>query len=156
MDTELTMLIARGRGWQRLQRWPGVVILAAGLWSVLFGELWGLAFVAVGFWGTAENWRGVRVTGDRLVAQGRVSRRTIPLDRIRQVALDPSRTLWVQPVHGRTVQLPMAEQRVDREGGVEDIRDRLRELAREAGADLLPLPEDPQRPPRPTTPFFGW
>lgn len=156
MDPELTTLIARSRGWQRTQRWPGVVILALGLWSLVLGDPWGLAFAAVGFWGTAEFWRGIRVTGDTLHAQGRLSRRTVPLARVRQVALSRTRTLWVQPVEGRTLVLPMAEARVDQEGSVEDVRDRLRELAGLAGADLEPSPEGPQHPPRPATPFFGW
>ena len=156
MDTELTTLMAHARGWQRMQRWPGLVILLVGLWSLLYLEPWGLVFVLVGFWGTAEFWRGVRVTGDVLRAQGRITRRLLPLDRIRQVALAPGRTLWVRPSDGRTVLLPMAEVRVDREGSVEDVRDRLRELATEAGADLEPRLEAPQQPPRPATLVFGW
>lgn len=156
MDTELTTLIARPRGWQRMQRWPGVVILVVGLWSLLYAEPWGLAFAALGLWGTSEIWRGIRVTGDTLHMQGRVLRRTLPLSRIRQVGLAPSRTLWVQPDEGRTLLLHMAESRTDRPGRVGDVHDRLRELATDAGADLEPELPDRTRPPRPTTPFFGW
>lgn len=156
MDTELTTLIVRPRGWQRLQRWPGVLILGLGVWSLLYGELWGLAFLALGLWGTSEIWRGIRVTGDILYMQGRVLRRTLPLSRIRQVGIAPSRMLWVQPVEGRTLTLSMAEVRTDRPGSLVDAQERLRELATAAGADLEPPLEEPTKPPRPTTTFFGW
>jgi hypothetical protein len=156
VDTELTTLIARPRGWQRLQRWPGMLILVVGVWSLLFGEVWGLAFAALGLWGTSEIWRGIRVTGDTLYMQGRVLRRTLPLTRIRQVGVGRSRNLWVQPTEGRTLLLHMAETRTDRTGSINDVHDRLRELAAGAGADLAPALDEPTKPPRPTTPFFGW
>lgn len=157
MDDELTTLIAKPRGFSRVQRWPGAVLLALGLWSFVFGfEPSSLVFVAVGFWGTAEFWRGLRVTGDRLIAQGRVSRRTLPLAEVRQVGWSPSRTIWVQPRKGRTLLLHMAESRIDQPGRELEIIERLRELATGAGAELGPELDDAQRPPRPTTPFFGW
>ena len=156
MEQELTTLIARARGWQRAQRYPGLLILLAGLWALMFGDLWGLAFIPIGFWGAAEFWRGIRVTGDTLYAQGRLTWRTLPLGQIRQVGVTPSRTIWVQPVAGRTLVLPMAEKRTDREGSVQDLHDRLRELAGQAGADLEPELEERREPPRPATPFFGW
>jgi hypothetical protein len=156
VDTELTTLMAQSRGWQQLQRWPGACLLGVGLWSLVFADPWGFALVAVGFWGTAEFWRGVRVTGDTFYAQGRISRRTLPLDRIRQVGIGSARTLWVQPVSGRTLVLPMAETRVDKPGSVEDVHDRLRELAEQAGADLAPAEAERRHPPRPATLFFGW
>lgn len=156
-DTELTTLVAKPRSWQRIQRWPGVFLLAIGLWSGLVGqEPAALAFVGIGFWGTAELWRGIRVTGDRLVAQGRLRRRTVPLADILQVSQSPSRTVWVQARGMRTVVLHMAETRIDRPGSLPEIADRLRELAAEAGAPLDPPLENPQHPPRPATPFFGW
>lgn len=153
---ELTTLIARPRGWQRTQRWPGALLLAIGLWAGFTGEPAALAFIAIGFWGTAEFWRGVRVTGDRLIAQGRLRRRTIPLADFLQVGQSPSRTVWVQARGMRTVVLHMAETRVDEPGTLVEIHDRLRELAAEAGATLDPPLEAPQHPPRPATPFFGW
>lgn len=154
---ELTTLIARPRAWQRTQRWPGVLLLAIGLWAGLVGgEPAALAFIAVGFWGTAEFWRGIRVTGDRLIAQGRLRRRTIPLADILQVGQSPSRTVWVQARGMRTVVLHMAEKRIDEPGSLVEIHDRLRELADEAGATLDPPLEGPLHPPRPATPFFGW
>jgi len=157
MDPDLTTLIAKPRPWQRVQRWPGAFLLALGLWSALVGrEPAGLAFVAVGFWGTAEFWRGVRVSGDRMIAQGRLRRITVPLADFLQVGQSPSRTVWVQAKGVRTLALHMAESRVDVEGSLGDIRDRLRELAEEAGATLDPPLETLQHPPRPATPFFGW
>lgn len=157
IDPELTTLIAKPRRWQRVQRWPGVLLLGAGLWSVVFGlEIVSLGFIAVGFWGTAEFWRGIRVTGDRLIAQGRASRRTVPLAEILQVGSSPSKAVWVQAKGRRTLVLHMAEVRPGMPGSIVDIRDRLRELAEEAGADLDAAPEGPQRAPRPATPFFGW
>ena len=154
--TELTTLIAQPRAWQRVQRWPGALLLAVGLGSSLFGqEPVSLAFAAIGFWGTAEFWRGMRVTGDRLVAQGRVRRRTIPLAEILQVGQSPSRTVWVQARGMRTVVLHMAEVRVDVPGSLPEIHDRLRELAVEAGATHDPPLDAPQHPPRPATPFIG-
>lgn len=157
MDAELTTLIAKPRAWQRIQRWPGAFLLGIGLWSGIVGaEPAALAFVAVGFWGTAEFWRGLRVTGDRLIAQGRLRRRTIELADLLQVGQSPSRTVWVQSRGRRTVALHMAETRTDAPGSLSDIHDRLRELAEAAGAALDPPLDGPHQPPRPATPFFGW
>ncbi len=156
-DTELTTLIAKPPRWQGIQRWPGAFLLGAGLWSGLFAQdPAALLFLALGFWGTAEFWRGIRVTGDRLVAQGRLRRRTIPLADVLQVGHSPSRTVWVQVRGMRTIALHMAETRIDESGGLSEIHDRLRELAAEAGATLDPPLEEPRQPPRPSTPFFGW
>jgi hypothetical protein len=157
METELTTLIAKPRGWQRWTRWPGAAMVAVGLWSLAYDwEPAALVLVAVGLWCTAEFWRGVRVTGDTLIAQGRVVRRTLPLTEFRQVGVGPMGAPWVQPREGTTLVLHMAETRIDERGSVADIHDRLRELAAEAGADLEPPLEDEQRPPRPSTPFYGW
>ena len=157
IDPVLTTLMAKPAGWQRYQRWPGALLLALGLWSMLVGrEPAALVFVLVGFWGTAEFWRGVRVTGDRMIAQGRLRRITVPLADILQVGQSPGRTVWVQAKGRPTIVLHMAETRVDVPGSLADIRDRLRELAEEAGATLDPPLEDLQHPPRPATPFFGW
>ena len=156
-ETELTTLTARPRAWQRAQRWPGVLLLAVGLWSLRFGfEPLALAFVAVGLWGTAEFWRGARVTGATLLATGRISRRRMRLADVRQVGITAARTVWVQPHRGRTLVLAMAEARVDQPGAAREIADALREQAAAAGADLEPEPEELLRPPRPTTSFFGW
>jgi hypothetical protein len=157
METELTTLIARPRGWQRWARWPGAAMLGVGLWSLVYEwEPVVLVLVAVGFWGTSEFWRGLRVTGDTMIAQGRLVRRTLPLTEIRQVGVGPMGAPWVQPREGTTLVLHMAETRTDQKGSVPDIRDRLRELAEQAGADLEPALDDQARPPRPATPFFGW
>jgi hypothetical protein len=157
METELTTLIAKPRGWQRWSRWPGVLMVAAGLWSLTFEREAGvLLLVAFGLWCTAEFWRGARVTGDTLIAQGRLVRRTLPLAEIRQVGVGPMGAPWVQPREGMTLVLHMAETRIDQPGSVPEIHDRLRELAEEAGADLEPALDDEARPPRPSTPFFGW
>ena len=158
MDAELTTLIARPSAWQRAQRWPGALLLGVGLWSMAYGfEPAALLFIAVGVWGISEFWRGIRVSGDRLIAQGRVWRRTVPLIEFRQVGTSPSRTVWVQARGRRTIVLHMAETRTDVTGGsVVDIAERLRELAQEAGATLDPPLDGPTRPPRPSTPFFGW
>ena len=157
METELTTLIAKPRGWQRWSRWPGVVMAAAGLWSLAFDwEPGVLILVALGLWCTAEFWRGVRVTGDTLIAQGRFVRRTLPLAEIRQVGVGPMGAPWVQPREGTTLVLHMAETRIDQPGSVPEIHHRLRELAEEAGADLEPALDGKERPPRPSTPFFGW
>jgi hypothetical protein len=157
MDPELTTLIARPRAWQRWSRWPGVLLLVVGLWSLAYGfEPLALAVIAVGFWGTSEIWRGVRVTGDTLIAQGRLSRRSIPLAEIAQVGRAKFGAVWVRPCEGRTLVLHQAELRMDEPGTIPDIEARLRELAQEAGAELGPELEEPMQPPRPSTPFFGW
>lgn len=156
-EAELTTLMARPRSWQRVQQWPGLLLLLAGLWSLRFDvHPVALGAIVVGFWCTAEFWRGLRVTGATLVAQGRMSRRTLPLSEVRQVGLASERTVWVQPRSGRTLVLPMAETRVDRPGTPRDIADALREQAAAAGAELDPEPDDHRRPPRPSTPVFGW
>lgn len=156
IDEELTSLIARPRRWQRAQRWPGALILAAGVWGLAFLQVEALLFVVVGFWGTAEFWREARVTGDRLIAQGRVSRRTLRLAAIRQVWLAPGRDVWVQPVEGKTLVLNMAEVRTDAPGDAVAVCERIRELAAAAGADLEPPPEAWIKPPPPATVVFGW
>jgi hypothetical protein len=157
MDAELTTLIAKSRAWQRWSRWPGVALLVVGLWSLVYGfEPLVLVVVAVGLWGTSEIWRGVRVTGDTLMAQGRVSRRNIPLAEIAQVGRARFGGVWVQPRGGRTLVLHQAELRMDQPGTIPDIEARLRELAAEAGADLGPELDEPTPPPKPATPFFGW
>ena len=153
----LTTLIAGPRGWQRVQRWPGALLLAVGLWSLQYGlEPVALVTVAVGFWGTAEFWRGARVTGAVLVAQGRVSRRTLPLAGVRQVGHTSTGTAWVRPARGRTLVLQMAETRLDQPGSGPEIAAVLREQAEQAGARLEPALDDPTGPPRPATTFFGW
>lgn len=156
-EPELTTLIAGPKRWQRVQRWPGALLLAVGLWSLQYGlEPVALATVAVGFWGVAEFWRGARVTGAVLVARGRVSWRTVPLAGVRQVGHTSTGTAWVRPARGRTLVLQMAETRLDQPGSAADIAAALREQAEQAGADLEPAPEQPSDPPRPATPFFGW
>lgn len=156
MDEELTTLIARPSPWQRWQRGPGVAITVIGVWALLYGDLFGLALIALGGWGVSEFWRGIRVTGDTLYVQGRVSRRTMPVADIRQVGIAPSRTLWLTPRSGRTLVLRMVDTRTDRKGSLDDVHDRLRELAEAAGADLEPVLEERTHPPRPRTPFLGW
>jgi hypothetical protein len=153
----VTTLIAGPRLWQRAQRWPGALLLVAGLWSLVYGvEPVALAFVAVGFWLTAEFWRGLRVTGDVLVAQGRLTRRRLPLSEVRQVGHTRAGTAWVRPREGRTLVLAMAEKRIDQPGSAGSVRIALREQAAAAGADLEPEPAGPGRPPRPATVVFGW
>lgn len=157
LEPGVTTLIARAPAWQRVQRWPGLLLLVAGLWSFAFGvEPAALLFVAVGFWGTAEFWRGVTVTGDVLTARGRLSQRRLPLADVLRTGITPGRTLWVQARGRRTLVLRMAEVRVDQPGGVVDVEERLRELARRAGAGLDAPLEDRVAPPRPRTPLFGW
>lgn len=156
IEPGLTTLIARAPAWQRVQRWPALLLLVAGLWSFAFGvEPAALLFVAVGFWGTAEFWRGLRVTGDTVVAQGRVARRKVPLVDVLQVGQSPGRTLWLQAKGQRTLVLRMAEVRTDEKGGLVDIQERLRELAAAAGATLDEPLEERIAPPRPRTPLFG-
>lgn len=156
IEPGLTTLIARAPAWQRVQRWPGLLLLVAGLWSLVFGfEPAALLFVGVGFWGTAEFWRGLRVTGDTVVAQGRMVRRQVPLADVLQVGESPGRTLWLQSKGRRTLVLRMAETRVDEKGGLPEIQERLRDLATAAGAALDPPLEERVAAPRPRTPFFG-
>ena len=156
-EAELTTLIAGPKGWQRVQRWPGALLLAAGLWSLRYDlEPVALATIAVGFWGTAEFWRGARVTGAVLLARGRLSWRTLPLAEVRQVGHTATGTAWVRPVRGRTLVLQMAETRLDRPGSGPEIAAALREQAEQAGADLETTLQEQADPPRPATPFFGW
>ncbi len=157
MEPELTTLIAKPATWQRIQRWPSAFLLVLGLWSLVYGfEPAGLLAAVIGFWGTAEFWRGIHVTGDRLVAQGRIRRHTVPLAEFLQVGISPARTVWVQARGRRTLVLHMAESRTDVPGNVTDVWERLRELATAAGAELDPPLDDLVHAPRPSTPFFGW
>ena len=152
----LTTLIARAPAWQRVQRWPGLLLLAVGLWSLVYGfEPVVLVLLAVGFWGTAEFWRGLRVTGGTVVAQGRMTRRSVPLVDVLQVGQSPGRTLWLQSKGRRTLVLRMAESRIDEQGGLVEIQQRLRELAAAAGATLDEPLEERVPAPRPSTPLFG-
>jgi hypothetical protein len=156
IDPGVTTLIARAPAWQRVQRWPGLLLLLAGLWSLVFGfEPAALLFVAVGFWGTSEFWRGLRVTGDTLVAQGRLVRKRVPLADVLQVGQTPWRSLWLQARGRRTLVLRMAEVRTDEKGGLVEVEERLRELAVAAGATLDEPLEERTHPPRPRTPVFG-
>ncbi|GAA1478137.1 hypothetical protein GCM10009623_25830 [Nocardioides aestuarii] len=156
IEPGLTTLIARAPRWQRVQRWPALLLLVAGVWSLVFGfEPVSLLFIAVGFWGTAEFWRGLRVTGDTVVAQGRMVRRQVPLADVLQVGQTPGRTLWLQAKGRRTLVLRMAEVRVDEEGGLVEIQQRLRDLAAAAGATLDEPLEERVAAPRPRTPLFG-
>ena len=93
---------------------------------------------------------------DQLVAQGRVSRRTVPLAEVRQVGHTATGTPWVRPAQGRTLVLQMAETRLDQPGAGREVGEALREQAARAGADLEPALDGAARPPRPATPFFGW
>lgn len=154
---EVTTLAAGPRGWQRAQRWPAVLLLVAGLWSLRFGvEPVALAAMAVGLWGLGEFWRGIRVTDGVLVAQGRVSRRRLPLVEVDEVGHTSTGTPWVRPREGRTLVLQMAEKRLDQPGKGPEIAAALREQAVQAGADLGPAAGGPGPPPRPSTPVFGW
>ena len=157
MDEQITTLIAKPPTWQRVQRWPAAFLLALGLVSFASGlEPVSLLFAAVGLWGTAEFWRGIRVTGDTLVAQGRLVRKRVPLAEVLAIGSSRARTVWVQSRGRRTLVLNMAETRIDQPGNVRDIQERLRELAVAAGASLDEPADGPTNPPKPATPFFGW
>ncbi|MGL5852591.1 MAG: hypothetical protein ACRCZD_17570, partial [Phycicoccus sp.] len=128
----------------------GVVLLTRGTWLV------GTGAVLLGLYGVTDLRRKVTVTHDRLVVQGRVTRRELALADLVRVALSPASQLWVAARDGRSFYVRMVAPFQDlRHPGVRDFVTALRELATVAGADLAVEDADRSPAPQGTSPLFS-
>lgn len=137
----------------------GPLLTAVGLAALVWkGNLLGAIFVAAGLYLLSDLWRQVTVAQGRLVAQGRVSRRSFDLSELRQVAVSPMSVVWVQASNMPAFYLRMlAESASGDNPGIWDFPARLRTLAEQAGATPDPAPaEETTPPPEGTRPVFSW
>ncbi|ANH37566.1 hypothetical protein I601_1124 [Nocardioides dokdonensis FR1436] len=133
----------------------GAVLLAIGLGLLLRSNPVGAVFLLAGGLLLADLWRCVRVEGERLVVQGRVTRHALPLRDIAQVGLSTMGRPWVAPRQGRPLYLRMVSEGQDLVNpGVHEFVTRLREEARAAGAALDEQPDAPTPPPPGARPLF--
>ena len=160
MGAETNVLVARPHATKRLvAATAGPLLLAIGVASLgLRGNPLGLAFVAAGLYLVSDLWRRVVVSADRLVAQGRVSRRAFDLSELRQVAVSPMSVVWVQANHMPPFYLRMlAESGRADNPGVWEFPDRLRSAAVSRGATPDPAPTtETVPPPAGVRPLFSW
>jgi len=142
-------LVGRPHSTQRMVAvLPGVPMLLIGLFLVAVRlNPVGLVLVVLGFAMVSNLWRKVTVHEDHLVAQGRFSRRRLDLREITQVGLSTFAAAWVQPRHGKAIQLWMISEGDDivNPGRMGFIR-QLRERAARAGATLEPELQEPTDP----------
>jgi hypothetical protein len=128
-------LVGRPHGTQRFRNVTvGVLLGAVGAGVLVRGNLLGVGLVVLALLLLADLWRKVTVTADRVVAQGRVSRRTADLSELTQVALSAMNRPWVAPRHGRSFYLRMVTEHPD------EFVTELRARATAAGASLEPAP----------------
>ena len=122
------------------------------------GRLLGLIALGGGLFLLADLWRKVTVTPDRLVAQGRVTRRSVDLSRLVAVGMSLSAKPWVVPRDGQPFYLRMVS---DIMGDPDNpmslgFAEELRERALAAGATLEPEAEgSTSQPPQGASPFFS-
>lgn len=136
----------------------GLPIALIGALVLARGNSWGLLLLPLGLYTSADLWRRVTVTRNRLVAQGRLGRRSVELTHLVALGVSPMARLWVSPRDGRAFYLPMVS---DLKGDPDNpdvwtFADLLRDRAVAAGAALEPdSREETRRPPVGTADFFG-
>jgi hypothetical protein len=126
----------------------GSILTAMGAWGLLVEHKpVALVFLLPGLYALSSFRRSVRVSGERLVARGRLGSREVPLRDLTQVALSTTGFPWVDTGAGRPFHLRMVrEGRSDRNPTATEFVRRVRGLATEAGARLEPEPERPTSP----------
>ena len=136
----------------------GSIFVAIGVGRLVVGDPIGLVALAGGLFLLADLWRKVTVTGDRLVAQGRVTRRSVDLSGLEAVGLSMSAKPWVAPRDGQAFSLRMVSD-IRGEQSLPDslgFAEQLRARALAAGATLEREPEGPtSQPPKGAAPFFS-
>ena len=99
--------------------------------------------------------RKVTVDSETLVAQGRFTRRSLPLAELTQVAISPFGKVWVA-AGGTSFLLAMVAGEQDGEVlGVQEFPPQLRARAQAAGAQLEPAPDDVVAAPDGTPALFS-
>lgn len=135
----------------------GALLLVVGLGLLVKGTWWfAVPLMLLGLYGVTELRRKVTVTEDRLVVQGRVTRREVALRDLTRVALSPSVQVWVATADGTSFYVRMVAPFQDlRHPGVHDFVAGLRERAVGAGAHLEEEPEERVAAPQGTAPLFS-
>lgn len=136
----------------------GLPILVIALVVLVKGNPWGLLLLPLSLYTLADLWRKVTVTDDRLVAQGRVTRRTEELSHLVDAGVGPMAHAWVAPRDGRAFYLAMLSDMKNEPGNPDawTFVAELRARAEAAGATLAPASEDETSPPpQDAAPFFG-
>lgn len=128
----------------------GLALLVKGTWPP------GAPLVLLGLYGVTDLRRKVTVTADRLLVQGRVSRREVALADLVRVALSPASQIWVATTDGRSFYVRMVAPFADLTNlGVLDFVTALRERAVTAGARLEPEEAEKAPAPQGTSPLFS-
>lgn len=151
------MLIGRPHRSRRLAfASVGALIGAVGVGVLLNGNPLGAVLAVLGLYGLSECWRRVTVSGNRLVAQGRLTRRDAELSALGGIGVSPSADVWVAPRNDRAFYLRMVGDEDGSSPGVREFVDQLRERAVAAGA-LLENGESEQaaHAPHITSPWFS-
>lgn len=153
------VLLARPHSTTRLvAATVGPVLTLVGVAAVGWkANMFGLVFVLAGLYLLSDLWRRVTLGDGRLVAQGRVSRRSFDLTELRQVAVSPMAVVWVQANHMPAFYLRMlAESTSGDNPGIWDFPQRLRAAAVSIGATPDPAPTtDTALPPEGISPVFS-
>ncbi|WP_154402124.1 hypothetical protein [Ornithinimicrobium cavernae] len=136
---------------------PGIVVLAMGVLGAVKGNHLAWVLVAVGLFGLSELWRSVRVRDGRLVAQGRIVRRTVALTELTAIGVSPVHRVWVGAASRRPFYLRMVNDlgAAASNPTPSPFAEGLDRLARQAGADLAGQAPQDGFPPRGTRPFFS-
>ncbi len=137
----------------------GPVLTLVGVLAVFWkGNFFGVVFLLAGLYLLSDLWRRVTLRDGRLVAQGRVSRRSFDLAELRQVAVSPMAVVWVQANQMQPFYLRMLAESTNGDSpGIWDFPGRLRAAAEATGATPEPAPEaDTAAPPQGTRPVFSW
>ncbi len=160
MTSGSNVLVARPHSTKRLvAATAGPVLTLVGLAALAWkGNLLGAVFLMAGLYLLSDLWRRVTLSDGRLVAQGRVSRRSFDLSELRQVAVSPTAVVWVQAHHMPAFYLRMlAESTSGDNPGIWDFPQRLRAAAESSGATPEPSPAaDTAPPPLGIRPVFSW
>lgn len=137
------MLVSRPDGVGRARLGvPGVLLLPLGMLGVAAGSRWAWIVVALAVFGVTEFRRRAWVRDGRLIAQGRLIRRSAELSELTRVTVSPMHRVWVATRSGQVFYLRMVTD-VDADGlhlASPPFHEQLRGLALEAGATLQDEP----------------
>ncbi|MEO5853053.1 MAG: hypothetical protein ABIQ15_11120 [Nocardioides sp.] len=136
----------------------GLPLLAIAVGVLLRGNPLGLLILPLSLYTLADLWRKVTVTDDRLVAQGRVARRSAELSHLVDAGVGPMARAWVAWRDDRAFYLPMLSDMKNEPGNPDawTFVDLLRARAEAAGATVAPPSQEDTSPaPQDAAPFFG-
>lgn len=155
MDTLSNLISGRPAGYIRWRdAGLGALLAAAGVKSTLAAQALGPILLVVAVFLLAGLRRRVDLTDETLVAQGRFTRREVPLRDLAAVGVSPVERAWVAPREGRPFYLyAVGGRHIATHSGPEFAAE-IRRRAIAAGADLREEPGERSSPESPA-PLFG-